>query len=147
MDVLTGADNQVFINKNVFDKICNSLGRFNYETGGVLGMVNDTVVEFEFDTYSSHELYEYYPTTELFENIINDVWISADISFCGIVHSHLHNNKLSAQDISYCQEIIKANSAFDELIIGILDLSCKWQPLSWYSVNLISANKINIICV
>ena len=147
MDVQIGANNQIFIKQIIIDKIRCSLGKYNYETGGIIGLSNNTIVEFEFDAYSPHEQYEYYPTTDFFEEIINKEWRSKNISFIGIVHSHKHNNRISVQDISYCREIIKANDEIEELIIGVLDLSDEDHRLKWFSVNLLSAEETDIVCV
>lgn len=145
MVVPVGRDNQICIDKIVIDKICHSLSKHNYETGGILGSRDDVIVEFEFDTYSSHELYEYYPATDFLEKIINEDWRRKNISFVGMIHSHMHNSEISTQDIAYCQEIIKANDSFNELIIGVLDLSDENNQIAWYSVNMIYAEKISAI--
>lgn len=143
MDVQTGADKHIFIDGKITNKICKNLSKYNYETGGVLGSTNNTIVEFEFDKYSSHELYEYYPTTTFLEKIINEVWKRKNVSFIGIVHSHLHNNEISHQDIAYCREIIKANDSLEELIMGILDLSDEHNSIRWYSVSSFSVEEKN----
>ena len=146
MVALTGADDQTFIDKAVFDKIRACLGRSHYETGGILGMSNGMINAFEFDIYSGHELFEYYPTADFFESVINGVWAGTNISFCGFVHSHLHNNVISEQDALYTRETLRANKQINTLIMGIYDLSAKKQPLRWYSVNLLTVKEINVLC-
>ena len=147
MDVLTGVGKQLFIKRTVFDKICESLGKNACETGGVIGYVGDTISEFEFDKYSSRELYEYYPNTVFFEKIINEKWNKKNVSFAGIVHSHLYHNAVSNQDITYCRDIIKANSLFDEMILGILDISASHQIMRWYliSEDVVEEQKITVV--
>lgn len=147
MDVLTGVGKQLFIKGTVFDKICETLGNNACETGGVIGFVGDTISEFEFDKYSSHELYEYYPNTVFFEKIINDKWEEKNVSFAGIVHSHLYNSAISNQDITYCREIINANSLFDKMILGILDISASHKLVKWYliSEDAVEEQKITVV--
>lgn len=147
MDVLTGVSKQLFIKKTVFDEICKDLSNYTYETGGVLGLVNDTISEFEFDQNSSRELYEYYPNTAFYERIINEKWKENNVTFAGIVHSHLYNNIISNQDITYCREIINANSLFDKMILGIFNLSESHQIIRWYLIreDVLEEQKIKVV--
>lgn len=134
MVVLTGANKPISIKKDVYYEICRLLKEHHYESGGIIGMKNDEVVKFQFDSFGSKKLFEYYPNTDFFEKIINENWSKNGILFAGIVHSHLHNGNISQQDILYSRRIIEANMSIAELLMGIVDLSKQNDLIRWYLV-------------
>ena len=134
MDVLTGANKPISIKKDVYYEICCLLKEHHYESGGIIGMKNDEVAKFQFDSFASKKLFEYYPNTDFLEKIINESWSQNEVSFAGIVHSHLHNDNISQQDILYSRRIIEANRSITELRMGIVDLSKQNDLIRWYLV-------------
>ena len=123
--------------------------RYRYETGGIIGVNKEGVISaFQFDeTYSSNP-FEYYPNVVFLNQVINEEWANENIEFVGFVHSHLHNCKISQDDIKYARLILKSNTNINNILIGILDLSKDINELTWnfvYCNDLKKFKKIDMV--
>ncbi len=135
MVVRIGKDKKICIKKDVLDQICNTLRKYRYETGGIIGSDSREVIScFQFDRIAKSCLHEYYPNISFLNNIINRIWSKSDIEFIGFVHSHLNNDDLSPQDIKYAQEILTVNDNMDYILIGVINLNVN-NNIKWYIVN------------
>lgn len=108
--------------------------RTKFETGGIIGASNNIIDTFQLDESKFCKKYEYIPNIQYLSKIINNDWNRKNISFLGFVHSHLHNSKLSYEDIKYAREIIKANEKISEILLGVVDLSCVEDRIDMYAV-------------
>ena len=145
MVALTGQDKMHFIKESVFLSINSQIRAFHCESGGIVGFdQNGVIAAFQYDNVQSPKLYEYYPNTTFLNEVINGRWMDNEISFAGFVHSHLHNNQISPQDISYCREILNLNSFMEFVLAGIIDLSSKTDSVKWYEVLEDSVNECEI---
>lgn len=137
MDVQIGADEPLWINRHLICEICTCIKHDEYETGGIIGVDEDGIIKkFQFDKNSSKDLYEYYPNTVFLEYVVNTIWANDNIKLAGIIHSHFNNDEISQQDIYYAREIIKANSCFPSIIIGIINQRNIRDEIKWYRVNM-----------
>lgn len=131
----TGKDNLIKIKKEVLKKICSTLKKYHYETGGIIGTDENGVISaFQFDKITAPRLYEYCPNTMFLDNIINNEWAKSDINFIGFVHSHLNNAVLSPQDIKYARKILAENDSIKEIVIGVINLNAN-NNIKWYMIN------------
>ena len=136
MVVQIGKDKIIRIEDDIFSSICNTLKRFQFETGGIIGANEHGVISvFQFDDIKKPRYYEYYPNINFLNKIINEEWQSNKITFAGFVHSHLHNSEISKQDIEYARQIIESNIFLKYILIGIVDLSVEKNKIQWTVVN------------
>lgn len=151
MAVQIGKDKTMKMNEDVFNEICTTLKKYRYETGGIIGIDENGIISvFQFDNIQNPKMYEYYPNTVFLNKIINSEWKEKNIKFAGFVHSHLHNCKISPNDIEYARLIIKSNICIENILIGILDLSMELNKLTWTLIHynyLKQINKIDMIHV
>lgn len=146
MDAQIGKDNFLLIKKDTFIQICSSIKKNHHETGGIVGTdSNGMITAFQFDKINNPELFEYYPNTSFLNNVINNIWSNVNVSFIGFVHSHLHNDCISQQDIDYGREILKENKFLSNILIGIIDLSKKTHCIKWYKIDENSIFEVNVI--
>lgn len=92
------------------------------EHGGIIGGFNDTVTTFEFDNGLYNENSGcYIPNTELLNQCI-EKWYSKNISFYGIIHSHLTPYaSLSNDDVKYIKKImLSMPQSIDKLYFPIV---------------------------
>ncbi len=123
MAVLIGKDNTIQIKKDVLAEIFQEIKQYNYETGGIIGVNKKGVISaFKFDENLSSNQFEYCPNVDFLNQVINEKWAKQNIKFVGFVHSHLHNDTLSMQDVIYARDILKENCCLENIIIGIINL-------------------------
>lgn len=135
MDVHIGKDDNLYILKNVHDEIISFICRNHYETGGIIGFDENGVVSaFQPDQIKNPDLYEYHPNIVFLNKILQDDWGKSKISFAGFVHSHLHNDSLSREDVAYGRKILQKNSFLPYVLMGIIDLSREQCDIKWYCV-------------
>lgn len=95
----------MIILRSVYEKILYSVPETPIETGGILGIRSDVVIECVFDL-NGNEYGKYVPNTSMINNIIA-LWQKNGIEFGGIFHSHYPSGTdLSQQDIKYIKEIM-----------------------------------------
>lgn len=149
MAVRIGKDNTIHIKNDVFNEICKTLKYYRYETGGIIGADENGVISaFQFDNIQNPKMYEYYPNTDFLNRVINREWKEKNITFAGFIHSHLHNCKISQDDIKYARLILKSNTYINNILIGILDLSKDMNELTWnfvYCNDLKQVKKIDMV--
>lgn len=112
------------------------------ESGGLLGGHNGVVTLFVSDKGSNiKSSYKYEPDTVFLNKTINE-WLSKNVDFLGIYHSHPHNcEALSSADIEYINEIMRCvNGYTDKLYFSIVIPNEK--IISYYA--LIVADEIQI---
>lgn len=95
----------MIILKSVYEKILFSVSATPIETGGILGIVSDIVVECVLD-FNGNEYGKYTPDTEMINKTVS-YWQKNGIGFGGLFHSHYPSGRdLSQQDIKYIKEIM-----------------------------------------
>ncbi len=136
MAVQIGKDNTIYIQKDILDKIFLSIKQYNYETGGIIGVNKEGVIfAFQFDETQSLNPFDYCPNVDFLNQVINEKWTKQNIEFVGFVHSHLHNDTLSMQDIIYARDILKENSCLANILIGVINLCESDNQMEMYLVD------------
>lgn len=134
MAVQTGPDK---IRKTIYEQICKHIRQYRFETGGIIGVNEQRIIcDFRFDNIISPAKYEYLPNTHYLNEIINSVWMEKNISFVGFVHSHLHTDNISQQDINYVREILKVNSFLEHILVGVINLEDKDDCIRWFLISM-----------
>ena len=143
MAVQIGKDNTLRIKEDVFNKICKTLKRYHYETGGIVGIdENGVISEFQFDDIQNPKMYEYWPNIKFLNRVINKEWKENNITFGGFIHSHLHNCEISQNDIKYARSILESNTNINNILIGVLDLSKNMNEITW---NFVYYNDLKLV--
>ena len=75
--------------RQVYDQICNTIGRHPPESGGILGSSDGgkTIDRFYFDATAKVTGGTYSPDTEVINRVLAH-WDTQDILLVGFVHSH-----------------------------------------------------------
>lgn len=134
MDALIGKNN-IYISDTVLSEMCNTISKYPRETGGIIGVnTSGEIIAFQFDQQSNLDLYEYHPDVNFLNEVINKKWAEKDIKFVGFVHSHMHNDALSQQDLVYAKEILNANEFLSDITLGIINLNSEKIRVKWYKV-------------
>ena len=98
----------MLITASAYAQICETLGTFPPECGGILGQRNGIITDFCFDRKG--DSLSYSPDCE-FLNAQIEKWASDGIEFAGIAHSHPFGQELlSAEDIRYIKRILQSNN-------------------------------------
>lgn len=143
MAVRIGKDNTIQIQKDVLNEIFLSIRQYNYETGGIIGVNERGVISaFQFDETLSSNPFEYCPNVDFLNQVIKEKWVNKNIKFVGFVHSHLHNDTLSMQDVIYARDILKENCCLENILIGIINLSVKENQMEMYLLDMNEELKI-----
>jgi hypothetical protein len=94
------------VKKGIYNKLINEISMPPPEMGGILGMKNKVVSEMYIDTTNMcMDKALYIPDVERLNNVI-EVWDKQKISFAGIFHSHMNEEKLSKADIEYISKVM-----------------------------------------
>lgn len=126
-------DMVIRISRKALEEIRKSLGSRYYETGGLLGSNNKDVIDtFFFDEGRVESTIEYFPYVELWQKQLA-AWETTKITFRGIIHSHVSNDRLSDRDMNMAREIIKINS-LQSILMPIYLINR--QEIIWYEVGL-----------
>lgn len=117
--------------RSVYKKILNTVGNAPIESGGIIGMKNNTVCAFVFDA-EGHGYDRYAPSLNTLNKVIEE-WFKNDIIFAGIVHSH-HNglNILSKGDREYAKSILDGSPQINSLIFPIVTKKCGKAEITFY---------------
>lgn len=146
MVVQIGKDNTIQIKKDVLNEIFLLIKQHNYETGGIIGVNKKGVISaFQFDETLSSNPFEYCPNVDFLNQVINKKWTKQNIKLVGFVHSHLHNDTLSNQDVIYAREILKENSCLNNILIGIINLDENKNHMEMYLLDMKEKLKIYYI--
>lgn len=117
----------MYISKRTLKEILDSIGSHSIESGGIIGYKNDNICSFIFDDSFTSQ-YEYRPNVEYLNNEI-EKWNAGDISFCGIVHSHLYGfNFPSESDRLYAQKLFTYGTNITKLFFPIVTLNAINEP-------------------
>jgi len=123
----------VYFSGKALEMIKNSLGSKEYETGGMLGSNNDDVIDtFFYDEGRGESKTDYYPYVELWQRKLAE-WDASKITFRGIIHSHVNNDKLSDRDIKMAREILRINS-LQSILMPIFLINR--AEIVWYEVGM-----------
>lgn len=96
----------MYIDKNLYNQILN-YDYPSYESGIVLGGINNQIAKLYFDCESKGETY-YSPNTKIINNVIKG-WSKENIDFLGLAHTHpCFQIKLSSVDKEYIKNILHA---------------------------------------
>lgn len=106
---------------STYKKILNSYSQVPPESGGIIGSKNGIVCEYIHDySNQSTEIAEYVPNVEFLNKQIC-FWTKANISFAGIVHSHLSGQEtLSSKDLQYIDAILSSNKQLNSFYCPII---------------------------
>ena len=126
-------DMVIRISRKALEEIRKSLGSRDYETGGLCGSNNKDVIDtFFYDEGRVESTTEYYPYVELWQKQLA-AWGTTKITFRGIIHSHVSNERLSDRDINMAREILKINS-LQSILMPIYLINR--QAIIWYEVGM-----------
>jgi len=108
------------IEGKILEEIISTIGKFEPETGGVLGMRGGVVCAFYFDKNSVRRTDEYCPNTQDINSVLAG-WSGEGVSFGGIIHSHPNGCcLLSGGDREGIEAIVKAIPPMDELYFPVV---------------------------
>ena len=93
--------------EDIYKEIHRALSAMPPETGGILGSRDGQILSFYFDEKGSCSEKQYVPDVDTLNRQIQ-MWQKEEIEFAGIVHSHWENEQLSAQDLRYAREVVRA---------------------------------------
>lgn len=127
----------IAIEKSVLEKIVFGCPQVPPEIGGFLGMKNNIIADFVFDSGREQNNFgSYSPDTELLKHTCN-AWKSRGIFLAGIAHSHISGREsLSNGDRKYILRILKSNTGkIDMLLFPII---IPGKELIMYSARLLS---------
>lgn len=113
------------ITQQVYEQICNTIGCYPAETGGILGSSDggNTIDHYYFD-HSAHTTdTTYSPNTEVLNRVIA-MWNVRGVELVGFIHSHPTGNRSpSAEDYQYVQAIMEALDVHDRFFMPIINVS------------------------
>lgn len=110
---------ELVVRAGVLQKILHEIGERPPETGGLLGMQEETVVRFWFDAGGVSLPHAYLPDISGCEAIINGPWRDEGVQVCGFVHSHRDMPCPSVPDRRYMYRLCQAMGR-ETLILCIL---------------------------
>lgn len=115
---MTYMEEEVIITKRVWEEIIKTIGRSGLETGGILGCQGGVITDYYYDFHGKSFENEYYPDVYSINKVIS-VWTKNNISFCGLVHSHISTFRyLSYGDIVFIKDILRYND-LNSILSGI----------------------------
>ena len=134
------------ITKKTYQEICTFFQKRHVtEEGGLLGSSTGKVIDCFFPDYqASIKTKNSYTPNIFYLNQQLQEWEKNEITFCGIIHSHLTNTpKLSDADIRYIEKIMKAMPNSIKQLYFPLIVQPKTQFISYKAVRNLW-NKVNI---
>lgn len=96
---------ELLIYRGIVHEIQATLCNQSMEAGGILGMTKGVVSAYYWDSSSETSYGFYQPNTAACEEVINNLWASNGIEFCGCIHTHRVGMYPSSADIQYFQQI------------------------------------------
>lgn len=103
------------IRKDLYRRILACYPHAPPEQGGILGMKDGIVCEYVHDQSPVRTDRSIYVPDIVFLNDCMRKWSARGISFCGIVHSHPHDqDTLSSGDLQYIAQLYQLNPWLDE---------------------------------
>jgi hypothetical protein len=111
---------RITITENTRERICDFIGKFPAERGGILGADPDGVIRhFAPDPTARCTPGAYDPDIEEMNRQIKK-WKAENIKFCGFVHSHpRYFKRLSGADEDYATKILGAFKSLDRLCLPL----------------------------
>lgn len=113
---------ELHMTRQVYDQICNTIGRRPPESGGILGSSDGgkTIDRFYFDATAKVTGGTYSPDTEVINRVLAH-WDTQDILLVGFVHSHPKGYaKPSEGDYRYVKAIMSALNITDDFFMPIV---------------------------
>ena len=111
-----------FIDYSIYRSIIDIIGNSPIESGGIIGIKNNTVCSFYFDCFAKHNDSSYTPSINILNDIIKE-WKKEEIDFIGIVHSHPNGYKLpSKNDTLYARMLLDTNENLPFVIFPIVTM-------------------------
>jgi hypothetical protein len=112
------------IEEHVLESIRETVGSLPAETGGALGMDEDTgaIIAFDFDDMAQRSGATYSPDVQRLNKVLRPVlWKPCGIKFCGFVHSHPGRfGRPSGGDAIYARNILSAMTSIHQLVMPIV---------------------------
>ena len=112
---------ELHMTRQVYDQICNTIGRRPPESGGILGSSDGgkTIDRFYFDATAKVTGGTYSPDTEVINRVLAH-WDTQDILLVGFVHSHPKGYaKPSEGDYRYVKAIMSALNITDDFFMQV----------------------------
>ena len=108
----------------VLQRIQETVGSEAPETGGALGMDEETgtIIAFDFDDTAQRSGATYSPDVARLNKVLRPIlWKPCGIKFCGFVHSHPGRlGRPSGGDETYARNILKAMTSINRLVMPIV---------------------------
>lgn len=113
---------QLWITRNVFHQIEQTIGIYPPECGGIIGAKEDGIIsEFYFDRLGKRSFEVYSPDVESINSILVNDWMPHNIYMVGIVHSHRGGLSIpSCADVAYGLQILHALDTVDSFYLPIV---------------------------
>jgi len=117
--------NEITIARQVYDQICQTIGRHPVETGGILGSSDGgkTVDHFWFDGSARTTRGTYSPNTAVLNRVI-EMWNDQNVELVGVIHSHPRGFTTPSQgDHKYVRKIMKAMDVHGKFFMPIVNVN------------------------
>ena len=106
--------------KEVYEKILETIGIAQIESGGIIGKKNGVICKFYFDDSETRYTDKYVPDFIKLNKII-EKWYDDEIFFAGIVHSHPNSCAVpSKEDEVYVSKLMENNSDLNSILFPIV---------------------------
>lgn len=103
-------ENMLYIAKDLYEIIINDHVSDMFETGGFIGIQNNEICRYRFDSGIKQKYAGMYRPNSIELDMTLTSWMDEGISIFGIVHRHLNNlDQLSLEDICFIKELLKVN--------------------------------------
>lgn len=116
---------KLIMTRQVYDQICQTIGKYPVETGGALGSSDggNTIDRFYFDFSAQTTGNTYSPNTKVLNRVIA-MWNAKGIELVGFIHSHPEGSiTLSREDCQYGKAIMKAMDVHGRLFMPIVNVN------------------------
>ena len=123
----------IAIYENVLEAICDDIGGFCAERGGIMGGKRHGEIDtfyFDRDAIKKSDINTYIPSVDKLNFVIRE-WINRGTEFKGFVHSHEGRKELSPTDVEYATQIVKMMGK--DVLMGIIGGENRF-PLLLFSV-------------
>ena len=116
---------KINVTKEVYDQVCQTIGKHPVETGGILGSSNggQTIDHYYFDFTARTTGGTYTPDTNVLNRVIA-IWNAKDVELVGFIHSHPKCcTTPSRADFRYVKDIMNALEIHGKFLMPIVNVN------------------------
>ena len=116
---------KISITKEVYDQLCQTIGRHPAEMGGILGSSNGgEIIDHYYFDFSAHTTSGTYTPNIAILNRVISTWNDKGVELVGFIHSHpAGSTKPSEGDFRYVKEIMRALDVRGKFFMPIINVN------------------------